>query len=108
MPEWLYESGPYGLLIFVLVTVALGGAAAVATGRALAQTWRPLWHVPVNMLLLAAAVRFVHFSVFEEVLLSPRSYLFDWLVLALIAWAAYAQARRGQMARQYGWLATSG
>jgi hypothetical protein len=43
MPVWLYEAGPQGLWIFLLATVALGGLAALATGRALAQTWRPIW-----------------------------------------------------------------
>lgn len=103
MPSWMYDAGPYGHWIFLLVTVVLGGAAAVATGRALAETWRPVWQVPLNMLLLAAAVRFVHFSVFDEVLLSLRSFAVDWGTLSLVCWGAYNLTRRGQMNRQYGW-----
>ena len=48
----------------------IGGGAAWLAGRAIAQTWRPFWQVVVYMLLLGAAVRFVHFALFEADLLS--------------------------------------
>jgi len=103
MPGWLYEAGPYGLLIFVLVTLLLGGAAAFVSGRALAQTWRPLSQSVVYMLLLAAGVRFVHFSIFGEPLLSLRSYLLDLIILFLSCAAGYTFTRSAQMQAQYGW-----
>ena len=56
----------------------MGGAAAYVSGKAIAQTWRPFWHVPLYMLALAAAVRFCHFALFEEPLLSLRSYAVDF------------------------------
>ena len=59
------------LLQVVLVTGVIGGGAACLAGRAIAQTWRPFWHVVAYMLLLGAAVRFVHFALFEATLLSP-------------------------------------
>jgi hypothetical protein len=60
--------------VFVLVTVLMGGLAAWLTGRAIAQTWRPFWHLLIYIALLGAAVRFVHFALFEEPLLSPVLY----------------------------------
>ena len=54
MPVWLYEANDNGEWVFLLLTVVLGGAAAWATGKAIAQTWRPFWHVPTYALLLTA------------------------------------------------------
>ena len=53
------------LLQVALVTGVLGGGAAFLAGRAIAQTWRPFWSVLVYMAMLGAAVRFVHFALFE-------------------------------------------
>lgn len=107
MPVWLYDAGPQGLWIFLLATVLLGGLGALATGRALAQTWRPIWHVPLTMVLLACAVRFVHSAIFRETLLSARNFSVDFVVLTAIALFGYWHMRKGQMARQYGWIRQS-
>ena len=50
----------------VLVTVAIRRLGGV-DGRtdAIAQTWRPLWHIAAYMALLGAAVRFIHFALFD-------------------------------------------
>ena len=37
----LWADAPYGIFTFVLLTLVLGGLARWATGRAMAQTWRP-------------------------------------------------------------------
>ena len=108
MPAWLYTAGPNGHWVFLLVTVVLGGLAAIATGRALAETWRPWWQVPLSMLLVAAGVRFVHYAVFGEVLLSLRNLVVDYAVLLAIACGAYALTRQSQMRRQYGWMSRTG
>jgi hypothetical protein len=105
MPSWLYDAGPNGLAVFLFATVLLGGTAAFVSGRALAQTWRPRWQLPVYMSLLAAAVRFVHFSIFGEILLAPLNYAVDLAVLLLLAEAGYRSMRASQMSLQYGWLA---
>ena len=107
MPVWLYEAGPQGLWIFLLATGLLGGLGALAAGRALAQTWRPLWHVPMIMLPLACAVRFVHYAIFRETLLSARNFAVDFVVLTAIALIGYWRMRNAQMARQYGWIRQS-
>lgn len=104
MPGPLYETGPNGFWVFVLVTVILGGSAAFISGRAMAQTWRPYWHVPLYMLLLAAAVRFFHYALFWEVLLSARNYVVDFAVLLVLASFGYRTMRASQMRTQYGWI----
>ena len=52
-------------LQIVMVTGVLGGGAAWLTGRAIAETWRPYWHVIIYVALSGAAVRFIHFALFE-------------------------------------------
>ena len=92
------------LLQIALVTGVLGGGAAFLAGRAIAQTWRPFWSVLVYMAMLGAAVRFVHFALFEGTLLSPASYLADTLYLVLMGALAWRMTRAAQMATQYYWL----
>ena len=98
----LYESET--LLQILFVTGLIGGAAAWLAGRAIAQTWRPTWHIAAYMLLLGAGVRFVHFALFEATLLSPVSYAVDTLYLLAVSGLAWRVTRAGQMATQYEWL----
>ncbi len=92
------------LLQVLLVSVVLGGGAAWLAGRAIARTWRPVWHVIPAMLLLGAAVRFVHFALFQGELLSWLSYAEDTLFLILVGVLSWRVSRTSQMVRQYGWL----
>jgi hypothetical protein len=92
------------LVQILLVTGVLGGGAAFLAGRAIAQTWRPFWHVLIYMALLGCAVRFVHFALFEGTLLSPASYTADTLYLFVLGTLAWRMTRAGQMATQYYWL----
>jgi hypothetical protein len=100
----MHAGGDEGLWTFLLVTVLMGGVAAHASGKAIAQTWRPFWHVPLYMLALAAAVRFCHFALFEEPLLSAASYALDFAIAFAAASLGYRLVRARQMAMQYGWL----
>src|SRR6185295_20055587 len=92
------------LLQIALVTGVLGGGAAFLAGRAIAQTWRPFWHVLIYMALLGVAVRFVHFALFEEPFLSPVLYAEDTIYLMLVGALAWRMTRAAQMATQYYWL----
>ncbi len=103
MPE-IYATGANGPWIFLVLTVVLGGAAAWATGNALASTWRPLWKLVAAIFGLAAAVRFFHFALFAEPLLAPGNYLIDLAVLLAFGLAGYRVCRARQMATQYAWL----
>ena len=79
--ESLYEAETPLQVLFV--TGLIGGGAGWLAGRAIAQTWRPFWHVVAYMAMLGAAVRFVHFALFGGTLLSPASYAADTLYLLL-------------------------
>lgn len=98
----LYEES--SVWLFLLVTVIMGGSAAWAAGRAVARTWRPYVQVILYMLVLGAAVRFIHFAMFGGTLLSARFYLVDTLFLMLAGSLGFRHARAEQMARQYRWL----
>lgn len=93
---------------FLLVTVALGGGAAWQAGRAIAQTWRPWWQLMLYMFVLAAAVRFIHYALFDGVLLSLPAYALDTAVVIGCAALGFRAARTRQMARQYGFLDRAG
>lgn len=102
MPEWLYETG--NGWVFLLVTVIMGGTAAFLSGRAIAQTWRPYWHIPLYMVPIAASVRFFHYALFEEVMVSPLNYAVDFGVVLAAASLGYRSLRARQMVQQYHWL----
>src|SRR3974377_1601859 len=89
---------------FLLVTVVLGGGSAWLSGRAIAQTWRPWWQGVLYMFILGAAVRFIHFALFEGTLLSLPAYGVDTAVAIGCAALSFRTARARQMARQYSFL----
>jgi hypothetical protein len=90
--------------IFFFLTVVFGGGAAFLSGRALAQKWRPVWQPVAYMLLLAMAVRFFHYALFEETLISPYYFVVDSLVLIGAALLGYRLKRVSQMTSQYRWI----
>ncbi len=98
----LYEEP--SIWLFVLVTVIMGGWAAWMTGRAIALTWRPLWNVPLYVLILAAFVRFIHFALFGGTLLTLHYFLVDALILIAFALAGFRYTRTTQMTTQYRWM----
>jgi hypothetical protein len=90
--------------VFLLVTIFLGGGAAYMTGRAMAQTWRQWPQLAVYIVLLSAAVRFIHYALFSGTLLSPHYFLVDFIVLFAIAALGFVLTRAAQMTGQYSWL----
>jgi hypothetical protein len=98
----LYEEN--SLWVFVLVTIVLGGGAAALTGRAIAATWRPWWHVIPLTLLLGAAVRFLHFALFDGTLLSLQYYVADTAVCLMCGLIGFRLMRVSQMVTCYGWI----
>ncbi|MGD9617113.1 MAG: DUF6867 family protein [Alphaproteobacteria bacterium] len=91
-------------LPFFGMTVILFGLAAAATGRALAQHWRPAWQMVPAALLLTVADRFLHYALFEAPLGSVSGFVAAAAVLGPIMAIAFHHARAGKMVRQYPWL----
>ncbi len=100
---------------FLFVTLIAGGGAAFMIGRAAAKGWNPFWQAVVQVLGLAAAVRFLHWGLFagatfeswrqaQGSLLSMHYYLADAVILLLFAALGFRRQRTVQMLRQYGWL----
>ena len=98
----LYEEP--SIWLFLLITVIMGGWAAWMTGRAMALTWRRFWQLVAYLLILAAAVRFIHFALFEGTLLSLHYYLVDAVVILIIGSLGFRYTRARQMTSQYRWL----
>jgi hypothetical protein len=98
----VWADSEYGFLAFFVLD-GLGAAAAFATGRALAGGWSPLWRIGPATVALAAAVRFLHYALFQEELLSLHYYLVAFALLLAMAWLGYASMRARQMATQYSW-----
>jgi hypothetical protein len=90
--------------VFMLLTVLLGGGAAALTGRAIAHTWRPWWHVIPLTLLLGAAVRFLYFALWGGTLLSFPYYVTDTAVCLACGLIGFRLMRVSQMVTCYGWL----
>ena len=89
---------------FLLITVILGGGAAALTGRAIAAAWRPWWHVIPFMVLLGAVVRFLHFALFADPLLSLAGYAVDTAVCLVCGLSGFRLMRVSQMVTCYGWI----
>jgi hypothetical protein len=93
-----------GFWVFLVLTVIIGGAGAFLSGRGLALGWKPYWRVFFYMALLAAAVRFFHFALFNGTLLSLHYYLVTYVILVGAALLGYRWMRTTQMVTQYRWL----
>lgn len=102
MQGFLYEEP--SIWLFLFVTVILGGSAAWMTGRAIAITWRAFWQLLIYLLILAAAVRFIHFALFGGTLVSVHYYAIDAIVVLIIGALGFQYYRTRQMTTQYRWL----
>jgi hypothetical protein len=85
-------------------------------GRAAAKGWNPFWQAALQVMVLAAAIRFLHWGLFagatlaswrqaQGSLFSLHYYLADAAILLVFAWLGFTRQRTAQMLRQYGWLA---
>jgi hypothetical protein len=89
---------------FLGLTLLLFGAAALASGRALARNWRPAWQIVPYALLLGIGDRFLLYALFDGELLSASGYVTAALLLLLLCLTAYRLTRVQLMIRQYPWL----
>lgn len=93
-----------GWLSFILLTVVAFGFAAMMMGRALAETWRPVWQNIVYGLLLGVANRLFHNFFMADDLLNLPSYFLQTATLIAIALIAYRITLAQKMVAQYPWL----
>ena len=98
----IYEE--HSVLVFIFVTLILGGGAAWISGRSTAQMWRPWTILFFSTLGLAVGVRFIHFALFGGTFFSPHYYLVDTIILLAIGSVGYRFTLARQMVAQYGWL----
>lgn len=98
----IYEES--SIWLFLLVTVIMGGWAAWMTGRAFAIGWQGPAKLVGALLILGAAVRFIHFALFEGTLLSFHFYVVDTIVVLAIGLTGFRYTRTTQMTTQYRWL----
>ena len=90
--------------VYILLTLIFGGAAAVMMGRNFAQNWRSAAHVVAAAIGLALGVRFLHFALFQETLLTPVGYAIDALTMIVFGLFGFRWRRTQQMTSQYYWL----
>jgi hypothetical protein len=100
---FLWADAPYGIFTFIVITLIMGGAGAWATGRAIAGTWRPFAMVALYMIGLAAAIRFLHYALYGEELLSIPFFIVAYVWTLIVGLLGYRYMRAGQMAMQYSW-----
>ena len=89
--------------VFVGLTVVLVGGAAILTGRAVANNWKPAWQVVAACFGLALADRFLTYALFQGQLLSILGLLVSFLVLAAMGLAAWRVAKVAKLVGQYPW-----
>ena len=100
----IYDFGPGGYGVFLVVTVLMGGVTAFIAGRTLAETWRPPWQVVAYVFPLAFGVRSIHFAVFDGPFLSPRDAIVDGVLLLAATLGGFKSMRRTQMRQNYGMI----
>ena len=98
---FLSDDGPW---VFLVLTVVIGGAGAFLSGRGLARSWKPFWRIFLYMALLAAAMRFFHYALFDGTLTSLYYYLVTYAILLIAALLGFRAMRTTQVVTQYRWL----
>jgi hypothetical protein len=89
--------------VFVGLTVIIIGGAAIMTGRALADGWKPAWQVVAACFGLALADRFLVYALFGGELLSLSGFIIDFVVITALALIAHRLTLVHKMVAQYPW-----
>ncbi len=89
-------------LVPLILLGVLGGAAAMAAGRAVARTWRAPATLVFYALLLGLVVEFLAYALFGAALMSlgGLAFAFGWTLLCALVSFRFTRTR--QMAIQYG------
>jgi hypothetical protein len=89
--------------VFIGLTVIIIGGAAIMTGRALADGWKPPWQVVAACFGLALADRFLVYALFQGQLLSLSGFIIDFAVLTGLGLIAHRLTMVHKMIAQYPW-----
>jgi hypothetical protein len=89
--------------VFIALTLIVAGGAAIMTGRAFADAWKPAWQVLLACVGLALADRFLVYALFDGELLSLGGLVIGFLVLTALAMLAYRVTLVRKMVIQYPW-----
>lgn len=93
---------PWG--VFVGFTLCVTGSASWLTGRALANGWRPAWHVAPCAVLLALADRFLVWALFDGAFFPAAGLAVETAALLAIGLLGHRRTRARRMVAQYPWL----
>jgi hypothetical protein len=91
------------LNVFIGLTLILAGGAAIMTGRAIADSWKPAWLVVAAAFGLALADRFLIYALFSGELLSLWGLVLHFAILACLGLLSWRITRVGRMVTQYPW-----
>jgi len=94
----------HSFLVFLFLTVAVGGGASVMMGRNFATNWRSVGAVIAAGVGIGLGVRFLHYSLFEQTLLTLPGFLADAAVQIALGLLGFRWRRTEQMTSQYYWL----
>jgi hypothetical protein len=89
--------------VFVGLTVIIMGGAAIMTGRALADGWKPPWQVVFACFGVTLADRFLVYALFGGELLSLSGFVIDFIVITVMALVAHRLTVVHKMVAQYPW-----
>ncbi len=92
------------VLVFLFLTLIMGGGAAYMSGRGLAMKWRPVWLPLLAMVPLTMGLRFLHFALFGASLTSLHYFITDLIILLVFCFIGYRVTMARKMTRQYPWL----
>ncbi len=96
--------GDAGFPLLLGIGTGLAVGAAWLTGQAIAESWRPAWHVLPSAILLALADRFLAYALFGGSLLSGPAALVTLGIVLALGLAAYRLRQVKKMVSQYPWL----
>lgn len=91
-------------LVIRALVVLLGFWTAWRAGKAVAEGWSNYPLAVVYTLLLAGAMQFLHYALFEGPILDGFFYGLDFVTLLLFSTAGFRYRRTTQMTSNYYWL----
>jgi hypothetical protein len=91
-------------MVFLVLTIIMGGGAALMAGKSLATGWKPLLFVGLYMIPFTLGMRFLNFALFGAQLTSVQYFITHGLIFCAAAYLGYRMKRVAQMTNQYPWL----